>query len=220
MSANPFRELPSVSRLLGLPELEAALAEHPHAALAEAAREELDDLRARLAAKESIALEGIAGRVLARLTRNNGPALRGVINATGIVLHTNLGRSPLAETAAQAAYDAARSYSNLELDLGTGRRGSRQDAVRAGIRAITGAEAATAVNNCAAATVLALRTLAAGKEAIVSRGQLVLGHILRHRTPHPPMILHRADLADEALVHAEPVRPFQRPPVGEFRRGE
>src|SRR6185312_10187028 len=166
-------ELPSVSRLLGLPELEAALAEHPHAALAEAAREELDDLRARLAAKESIALEGIAGRVLARLTRNNGPALRGVINATGIVLHTNLGRSPLAETAAQAAYDAARSYSNLELDLGTGRRGSRQDAVRAGIRAITGAEAATAVNNCAAATVLALRTLAAGKEAIVSRGQLI-----------------------------------------------
>jgi L-seryl-tRNA(Ser) seleniumtransferase len=173
MSANPFRDLPSVSRLLAMPELEAALADHPHASIADAAREELDELRAKLAAKEPLIIEGIADRILARLERNIAPALRTVINATGIVLHTNLGRSPMPEAAAMAAYNAAIGYSNLELDLATGRRGSRQDAVRAGIRAITGAEAATAVNNCAAATVLALRTLAAGKEAIVSRGQLI-----------------------------------------------
>ncbi|HEY2910836.1 MAG TPA: hypothetical protein VGI99_11355, partial [Gemmataceae bacterium] len=131
MSANPFRELPSISRLLAMPELEAAVADHPHAAVADAAREELDDLRAKLAAKEPIAVEGIADRIKARLGQNSVPVLRTVINATGIVLHTNLGRSPMPEAAAQAAYDAARSYSNLELDLATGRRGSRQDAVRA-----------------------------------------------------------------------------------------
>ncbi|MBO0700056.1 MAG: L-seryl-tRNA(Sec) selenium transferase, partial [Zavarzinella sp.] len=98
---------------------------------------------------------------------------RPVINATGIVLHTNLGRSPIAETAAQAAYDAARGYLNLELDLGTGKRSSRQNPVREAIGPLLGCESATAVNNCAAATVIVLRALAAGKEVIVSRGQLV-----------------------------------------------
>src|SRR5205807_5958382 len=95
------------------------------------------------------------------------------INATGVVLHTTLGRSPLHEEAARAAYEAARGYLNLELDLATGKRSSRQNTVLAGIRAITGAESATAVNNCAAATVLVLRAVAAGREVIVSRGQLV-----------------------------------------------
>ena len=101
------------------------------------------------------------------------PRLRAVINATGVVLHTNLGRAPIHETAARAAYEAARGYLNLELDLATGKRTSRQGNVRAGLTAITGAESATAVNNCAAATVIALRTVAQGKEVIVSRGQLV-----------------------------------------------
>ena len=101
------------------------------------------------------------------------PQLRHVINATGIVLHTNLGRSPVAEPAALAAYHAARGYLNLELSLTTGKRNSRQDPVRDGIQRITGAEAATVVNNCAAATVIVLRALAAGKEVIVSRGQLI-----------------------------------------------
>src|SRR5262249_34705599 len=96
-----------------------------------------------------------------------------VINATGVILHTNLGRSPLHQEAAKAAYESARGYLNLELDLATGKRSSRQLAVRAGICAITGAESATAVNNCAAATVIVLRTVAAGKEVVVSRGQLI-----------------------------------------------
>ena len=96
-----------------------------------------------------------------------------MINATGVVLHTNLGRSPLSEEAARAAHEAGRGYLNLELDLASGKRSSRQNNVRAGIRAVTGAESATAVNNCAAATVIVLRTVATGKEVIVSRGQLI-----------------------------------------------
>jgi L-seryl-tRNA(Ser) seleniumtransferase len=173
MSANPFRELPAVSKVLDLPALVAARSRHPHGAIADAARNELDSLRSDLASGQSISLDALGERIAARLEREAAPRLSTVINATGIVLHTNLGRSPLSEEAARAAYEAARGYVNLELDLGTGKRGSRQDSVRAGIRAITGAQAATAVNNCAAATVLVLRTVAAGKEAIVSRGQLI-----------------------------------------------
>src|SRR5207253_3598418 len=108
-----------------------------------------------------------------RLHRESQPRLRGVINATGIVLHTNLGRAPMAEEAARAAYDAARGYLNLELDLETGKRASRQDAVRDRVCRLTGAESATAVNNNAAATVIVLRALCAGKEVILSRGQLI-----------------------------------------------
>jgi L-seryl-tRNA(Ser) seleniumtransferase len=101
------------------------------------------------------------------------PKLRPVINATGIVLHTNLGRAPAAEEAAQAAYEAARGYLNLELDLETGKRSSRQIAIREWVCRLTGAESATAVNNNAAATVIVLRALCQGKEVIISRGQLV-----------------------------------------------
>src|SRR5262249_13748211 len=93
--------------------------------------------------------------------------------ATGIVLHTNLGRAPIAEEAARAAYEAARGYLNLELDLETGKRSSRQSAIREWVCRLTGAESATAVNNNAAATVIALRALCQGKEVIISRGQLI-----------------------------------------------
>jgi L-seryl-tRNA(Ser) seleniumtransferase len=99
--------------------------------------------------------------------------LRTVINATGIVLHTNLGRSPIAEEAAKAAHEAAHGYLNLELDLDSGKRSSRQIAVRDWLCRLTGAESATAVNNNAAANVNVLRTLAMGKEVIISRGQLI-----------------------------------------------
>src|SRR5262249_28304200 len=93
--------------------------------------------------------------------------------ATGIVLHTNLGRAPIAEEAARAAYEAARGYLNLELDLETGKRSSRQSAIREWVCRLTGAESATAVNNNAAATVIALRALCQGREVIISRGQLI-----------------------------------------------
>jgi L-seryl-tRNA(Ser) seleniumtransferase len=175
MSQNPFRQLPAVARLLELPALVAARVRHTHDLIAAAARDEVESLRARLASGETpdLAVEVVADRIVAKLDADAAPAIRPVINATGIVLHTNLGRSPLHEDAARAAYDAARGYLNLELDLATGQRSSRQGTVRAGICAITGAEAATAVNNCAAATVIALRAIAAGREVIVSRGQLI-----------------------------------------------
>ena len=101
------------------------------------------------------------------------PSLRRVINATGVIVHTNLGRAPLARAAVEQALDAAEGYSNLEYDLEDGRRGSRQAHVEHLLRELTGAEAALAVNNCAAAALLACAALAAGREVIVSRGQLV-----------------------------------------------
>jgi L-seryl-tRNA(Ser) seleniumtransferase len=175
MSDNPYRQLPAVTRLLDHPALVGARTSHPSDRITAAARAELDALRDSLATGGTVTpdLDTITRRVLARLDAEAAPAIRPVINATGVVLHTNLGRSPLHEEAARAAYEVARGYLNLELDLATGKRSSRQNNVRAGIRSVTGAESATAVNNCAAATVIVLRAVAAGKEVIVSRGQLI-----------------------------------------------
>src|SRR5262249_59284900 len=97
----------------------------------------------------------------------------GVLNATGVVLHTNLGRAPLASEALSAAVEVGRGYSNLELDLETGERGSRFAPLVEGLRRLTGAEDALVVNNCAAATLLVLTALAEGREVVVSRGELV-----------------------------------------------
>ena len=169
-----LRQLPAVGKVLEHPALVALRGRYSAEAITAAVRIELDRVRDRLKAGEAgIDLDSIASNIVVRLQWFEAPMLRTVINATGIVLHTNLGRSPLAEVAALAAYEAARGYLNLELDLGTGKRSSRQDPIRAGVVAITGAEAATVVNNCAAATVIVLRALAAGKEVVVSRGQLI-----------------------------------------------
>jgi len=165
----PFRRLPAVHVLLAHP----LLAGRPHAA--EAARAELAAARDRLRLDPDavVEIEHLAASAAAMLSAAAGAGMRPVINATGIILHTNLGRAPLAEAAALAAYHAGRAYASLELDLATGERAGRQRLVRDGICRLTGADAATAVNNCAAATVLTLRALAAGREVIVSRGQLV-----------------------------------------------
>jgi L-seryl-tRNA(Ser) seleniumtransferase len=101
------------------------------------------------------------------------PTLRRVLNATGVIVHTNLGRAPLPAGALARAIDAAQGYSNLELDLASGRRGSRQDHVAALLRRLTGAESALVVNNNAAALLLALAALADGREVLVSRGELI-----------------------------------------------
>jgi L-seryl-tRNA(Ser) seleniumtransferase len=101
------------------------------------------------------------------------PSLRRVLNATGVIVHTNLGRAPLAEEALAQVLDAARGYSNLELDLREGARGSRQDHVAPLLRRLTGAEAALVVNNNAASVLLALAALAEGREVVVSRGELI-----------------------------------------------
>ena len=101
------------------------------------------------------------------------PALRRVLNATGVIVHTNLGRAPLAAAAIERAIEATRGYSNLEYDLGEGRRGSRQDHVAAIVQRLTGAESAIVVNNNAGALLLALAALAEGRDVIVSRGELI-----------------------------------------------
>ncbi|MCU0703107.1 MAG: L-seryl-tRNA(Sec) selenium transferase [Fimbriiglobus sp.] len=177
MPDNPFRLVPAVAKVLDLPAVADARTRHPHAAVADAVRAEVDALRSLIAAGHPINgqadPDALAARVVARLELVAKPQLRPVLNTTGIVLHTNLGRSPMAEPVAQAAYSAARGYLNLEMSLATGKRSSRQDPIRDGVKRITGADAATVVNNCAAATVIVLRALAMGKEVIVSRGQLI-----------------------------------------------
>jgi L-seryl-tRNA(Ser) seleniumtransferase len=177
MGDNPFRKLPSVNEILESSPVQALVPTHAHEVIVAAIRHELADLRQRLSQGEAVdgrrQADAVAARVVARVHREFRSKLRSVINATGIVLHTNLGRAPIAEEAAQAAYQAARGYLNLELDLTTGKRSSRQVAIREWICRLTGAESATAVNNNAAATVIVLRTLCQDKEAIISRGQLI-----------------------------------------------
>jgi L-seryl-tRNA(Ser) seleniumtransferase len=177
MSDNVFRSLPSVHEVLEAPPVQALAPNHAHDLVVAAVRAELAELRQRLRRGETldgdVAIEAVAARVVARLGHDLRPKLRPVINATGIVLHTNLGRAPVAEEAARAAYEAARGYLNLELDLDTGKRSSRQNAMREWVCRLTGAESATAVNNNAAATVIVLRALCQGKEVILSRGQLI-----------------------------------------------
>jgi L-seryl-tRNA(Ser) seleniumtransferase len=117
------------------------------------------------------------GDLGSRLTREleavRRPSLRRVVNATGVIVHTNLGRAPLADEALARVHEVARGYSNLELDLADGARGSRQDHLAALVRRLTGAEASLVVNNNAAAVLLALAALGEGREVIVSRGELV-----------------------------------------------
>ncbi|SBW08782.1 selenocysteine synthase [uncultured Eubacteriales bacterium] len=174
MSENPLRQVPKMDLLLSHPILERA--DLPRSALRQAARSCLDGLRASLKARPGQvvpSMEELARRTAELAALAARPHLRRVVNATGVVLHTNLGRAPLAEAAAQAAYEAARGYSNLEYDVESGRRGDRHAHVEDLLCKLTGAEAAIAVNNNAAAVLLMLSALAAGKGVAVSRGELV-----------------------------------------------
>ena len=166
------RALPSVNALLEDEQIRELLASTPRALVVEAVR------GAIAAAREDFPSEPLeepdwASAVRARLAKSQRPSLRPVINATGVVLHTNLGRAPLARAAIEAMVAVSSGYSNLEYDLDTGTRGSRYDHCAALLRELTGAEDALVVNNGAAALVLALDSLADGREAIISRGELV-----------------------------------------------
>ncbi len=164
------RELPSVDRLLRDPRL----ALLPHAVAVQAARDVLDEARQAVAnGGWAYGLSDLPRLVEERVQRATTPPLRQVINATGVVIHTNLGRSPLSRAAVKAMEDAALGYSNLEYDLEIGDRGSRHNLVTDLLRRLTGAEDALVTNNNAAAVLLILSTLAQGHEAIISRGQLV-----------------------------------------------
>lgn len=175
------RHLPSVDKLCrevvrSCPELSEWAVLAASRLILRSAREEIESMLSRGAdASElkQIAETQWAVRVAAEAARLMSPHPRPVINGTGVVLHTNLGRSPLARGAAEAAAEASVGYSDLELDLETGRRGNRLAEISAKICLLSGAEAATVVNNNAAAVLLALNTLASGREVVVSRGELV-----------------------------------------------
>ncbi|MBX7105526.1 MAG: L-seryl-tRNA(Sec) selenium transferase [Gemmataceae bacterium] len=171
MADADLRRLPAVHLLLADAALASAITRIGQPAVAEVVRGVLDDARTALRAGTPFDLATIVPQCLARLAARH--RLRTVINATGVLIHTNLGRAPLADEAVRAVTEAARGYVNLELDLTTGKRSHRNDAVKDDICALLGAESAVVVNNCAAATVLTLRALAAGREVIVARGELV-----------------------------------------------
>ncbi|MER2528395.1 MAG: L-seryl-tRNA(Sec) selenium transferase [Candidatus Competibacter denitrificans] len=171
------RHLPSIDRLLNWPSVAPLLAEHGRTAVLTAARELLAELRQRLREDESnpqlFTEFTLAAQLAERLTRAHDARLKRVFNLTGTVLHTNLGRAPLPEAAVDALMMAARYPCALEYDLDSGGRGDRDDVVEGWLRELTGAEAATVVNNNAAAVFLLLNTLATRKEVIVSRGELI-----------------------------------------------
>jgi len=169
---DPRRELPSVNALLESAGVRALLAQAPRALVADAVREAVE--RARGAPADAPRdPEGWSAAVRAALERRTRASLRPVINATGIVLHTNLGRAPLPRPALDAIAAVAAGYANLEYDLDAGERGSRYVHCTALLRELTGAADALVVNNGAAALVLALGTFAHGRDAVVSRGELV-----------------------------------------------
>lgn len=168
-----FRQLPSIDALLaGIPD---AVEQWGHAPLVDALRQQLDQLRARIEAGDTpeISTEGIVQSALDALEARSRSTLIPVFNLTGTVLHTNLGRASLPAEALDAIRTVSAGASNLEFDLDTGKRGDRESHVESLICEITGAEAATAVNNNAAAVLLVLNTLALGRSVPVSRGELV-----------------------------------------------
>ncbi len=172
-----LRALPQVQRLLDLSQAHELMDRFPRANVVAAVRSVLDEVRAELRRDDRSSVPtdpaALLDRARASLDAAQAPCLRRVINATGIILHTNLGRAPLAPEAAAAVAEVVRGYCNLEFDLERGERGSRTQGVEPLLRQLTGADAALAVNNNAAAVLLALSALASGGEVVVSRGELV-----------------------------------------------
>ncbi len=166
-----LRELPPVDRLLADPRLLEVAERHGRGVAVEAVRRALEGAREEIRA--GFEPGDLADRARAEAHAILRPRLRRVINATGVIAHTNLGRAPLAAAVLERVAEVARGYSNLELDLEPGTRGSRQTHVAGHLRDLTGAEAALVVNNNAAAVLLALAALAEEREVIVSRGELV-----------------------------------------------
>ncbi|MBE0448116.1 MAG: L-seryl-tRNA(Sec) selenium transferase [Actinobacteria bacterium] len=181
VSKNKYlRQLPKVDEVLDLPEVKQLSSTYPRPLIVDGIRQVIDGRRGAILSIPDKDLESIELSTSSLikdledwLKKQYAPSLKRVINATGVVIHTNLGRSILSESAIEAVINAASSYSNLEFDLDVGARGLRHSHIESLLVRITGAEAGMVVNNNASAVFLALSTLAYGKEAIVSRGQLV-----------------------------------------------
>ncbi len=170
-----LRLIPSVDELLKDPAFSAPVSEYGAGIVTEAVRKSLDDLRTSVLGGiiTAVTREGIRSMVDDNIASLTHPSLRKVINATGTILHTNIGRAILSAEAAEAVRIAALCNTNLEFDLATSERGERDSHVEELIKRLTGAQAATVVNNNAAAVLLTLNTLAEGREVIISRGELI-----------------------------------------------
>ena len=175
-----LRQLPAIGTLLEEEKIKDLEMSYPHSVIVEAAAQVVQSIRETILQDGEIEgtdslnqVDSIVGQVIAKVVEKTRPHLQRVVNATGIVLHTNLGRAVLAPSAVKAINDVAGNYSNLELDLETGERGTRYSHIEDLLCRLTGAEAGLVVNNNAAAVLLVLRALAKGKEVVVSRGQLV-----------------------------------------------
>lgn len=175
LSQDIRRKLPKMDKVLSWPEITALSSRTSHNGLKNAVRTVLDQLRMKLAIvpDTDCSPDQICSLILHAVLASETPSLRRVINGSGVVVHTNLGRSPLAQAAELALHDTAWGYSNLEFDLERGERGERYVHIEKLLCELTGAEAALVVNNNAAAVMLALSSLASGHEVIVSRGELV-----------------------------------------------
>ena len=172
--------LPSIDELMNVDEVARLVEYHDRDVIVGVARSVVDGVRTAIIEQESvdnaedlISLESLGGRVIAGVEAKFAPSIRRAINAAGIVLHTGLGRSVIPEKAIEAVNEAIRGYCTLATDIEHGQRISRDTHYSDRLCELTGAEAGTVANNNAAATLLVLNTLAAGKEVIVSRGQLV-----------------------------------------------
>jgi L-seryl-tRNA(Ser) seleniumtransferase len=176
-TANPLREIPSIDHLLKHCRCEELLARYNREYVTEQCRAVIEQLRADIrqgkSRSQNLGEEAILERLEMRILLDSQPGHIRVVNATGTILHTNLGRALLAETAIEAMTAVARHPVNLEYDLTAGKRGKREEALETLLIELTGAEAATVVNNNAAAVLLGLNSLAEGKEVIVSRGELI-----------------------------------------------
>ena len=170
-----YRDIPSLDALLAEPGLAPLIERHGREAVAASARGALAEIRAAIgaASKPDTSTTALVERIRVRVESRFAPSLAPAVNATGVIMHSGLGRAVLAEAAREALAAVASGYSTLALDLGSGKRVPRDRHVEKLLCELTGAEAATVANNNAAATMLILNTLARGKEVIVSRGQLV-----------------------------------------------
>ncbi len=179
MPQQPLRSLPSIDQLLHRESLQTLIAEKGRDAVRDRLRDVIGELRQEIVNTNGNAADAaeldqeIENRLHSSFARQRQSQTQRVINATGVVLHTNLGRAPLSPKALAAIHEVAADYCNLEYDLATGRRGKRGTGLESSLRELLGSEAAAVVNNCAAAVLITLNTLAEGGEVIVSRGELI-----------------------------------------------